>query len=57
MEENIMCVARGTANASLPIKFTMKLNDAGLLRIDVVCAESGQTMTLSKLDKDLVKYV
>ncbi|MCM1141054.1 MAG: phospholipase D-like domain-containing protein [Muribaculum sp.] len=57
MDEDIMRVARGATNANLPIKFIMQLDDAGLLRIDVVCAESGQTMTLSKLDKDLVKYV
>ena len=57
IDEDIMRVAHNTANTHLPIKFTMKLDDAGLLRIDVVCAESGQTMTLSKLDRDLVKYV
>ena len=57
MEKDIMRVAKGTSNKALPIKFSMKLDDSGLLRIDVVCAKSGQTMTLSKLDKDLVKYV
>jgi len=57
IDEDIMRVAKGTSNANLPIKFAMKLDDTGLLRLDVVCAESEQTMTLSKLDKDLVKYV
>ena len=57
MEEDIMKVAKNTSNPNLKISFTLSLDDTGMLRVDVICEEAKQTMTISKpSDKDLVIY-
>lgn len=53
-EEDILNIAKGTNDTNLPIKFSMRLDDNGSLRVDVSCEISGQCMTISSLDKDLV---
>lgn len=55
-EEDLLRVALGTHQPDLPISISMRLDDNGSLRVDVACNESGQKMTISILDKDLVKY-
>lgn len=55
-EVDLMQIARGTSDKDLPIKFSMNLDDNGSLRIDVSCTQSGQKLTISTLDSDLVKY-
>lgn len=55
-EEDLLRVALGTHHSNLPISLSMRLDDNGSLRVDVACKESGQKMTISILDKDLVKY-
>lgn len=55
-EEDLLKVALGTHHPDLPISISMRLDDNGSLRVDVACKESGQKMTISVLDKDLVKY-
>lgn len=55
-EEDILKIAQGTNNPNLPIKFSMRLDDNGSLRVDVSCKISGQHMTISTLDKNLVQY-
>lgn len=56
-EEDILRIAQGTNDANLPIEFSMKLDDNGSLRVDVSCVKSGKHLTISILDKALVKYV
>lgn len=56
-EEDILAIAQGTYEANLPIAFSMKMDDNGSLRVDVSCAKSGKAITISALDKNLVKYV
>lgn len=56
-EEDILRIAHGTVDANLPIEFSMKLDDNGSLRVDVSCVKSGKHLTISTLDKALVKYV
>lgn len=57
MEEDIMRVANNTSNPNLKIQFKLSLDDTGMLRVDVLCNESHQTMTISNpSDKDLVIY-
>lgn len=55
-EVDLLKIATGTYNESLPVKFSMHLDDNGSLRIDVSCEESGERMTISVLKSDLVKY-
>lgn len=55
-EEDILRIAKGTNNPNLPIKFAMRLEDNGSLRVDVSCKISEQYMTISTLDKNLVRY-
>lgn len=55
-EEDILRIAKGTNNPNLPIRFSMRLDDNGSLRVDVSCEISGQYMTISTLDKNLVRY-
>ena len=55
-EEDLLRVALGTHHPNLPIIISMRLDDNGSLRVDVTCKESGQKMTISILNKDLVKY-
>lgn len=55
-EEDLFRVALGTHQPNLPITLSMRLDDNGSLRVDVACKESGQKMTISVLDKGLVKY-
>lgn len=55
-EEDLLRVALGTHNPNLPITLSMRLDDNGSLRVDVACKESGQKMTISILDKELVRY-
>jgi hypothetical protein len=58
MDKDIIKIAQGTANADLKVRFTISLDDTGMLRVDVVCDESGQTMTITRpSDKDLVSYI
>lgn len=56
-EEDLFRISESTCNLNLKIDITMYLEDNGSLRVDVNCSESGKKMTISKLDKDLVKYV
>ena len=57
MSEDIMRVANNTSNPNLKIQFKLSLDDTGMLRVDVLCDESHQTMTISNpSDKDLVIY-
>lgn len=57
IEEDILQIAKGTSEANLPILFSMQLDDNGSLRVDVSCAKSGERLTISTLDNELVKYV
>lgn len=56
-EEDLLQVSESTCNIDLKIDITMYLEDNGSLRVDVNCIESGKRMTISALDKELVKYV
>lgn len=56
-EEDILRIAQGTNEANLPIEFSMTMDDNGSLRVDVYCEKSGKRITISTLDKALVKYV
>lgn len=55
-EVDLMQIAKGTCEDNLPIKFTMKLDDNGSLKVDVACAKSGQRLTISALDSNFVRY-
>lgn len=55
-EEDLLRIAKGVEETNLPIDFSMKLEDDGSLRVDVSCKKSGQRMTISTLDKNLVRY-
>jgi hypothetical protein len=55
-EVDLLQIATGTSDENLPVKFSMRLEDNGSLRIDVSCAQSGERMTISVLKSDLVKY-
>ena len=55
-EVDLMQIAKGTSDENLPVIFSMSLDDNGSLRIDVSCIQSGQRMTISSLNPNLVKY-
>ena len=55
-EVDLMQIAKGTCDENLPVGFSMELEDNGCLRVDVSCEKSGQKLTISALNSNLVKY-
>ena len=55
-EVDLMQVAKGTSDENLPVRFSMNLDDNGSLRVDVSCSKSGQKLTISTLESNLVTY-
>lgn len=54
---DLMQIVNGVSQVDLKIQFTMNLDDNGSLRIDVVCMDTGEEVTISTLDKGLVRNV
>jgi hypothetical protein len=52
-----MQIVNGVSQVNLKIQFSMNLDDNGSLRIEVTCLESEKKVTISALDKELVRYV
>lgn len=53
---DLIDMAKGTCNENLELSFSMQLDDNGCLRIDILCKESNQKRTFSRLMSNLVKY-
>ena len=55
-EVDLMQIAKDTCDENLPVRFSMELEDNGSLRVDVSCEKSGQKLTISALNSNLVKH-
>lgn len=53
-EVDLMCIAEGTSDENLPIRFSMKLENNGSLRIDI--SSVVKKLTISALNSNFVKY-
>jgi phosphatidylserine/phosphatidylglycerophosphate/cardiolipin synthase-like enzyme len=56
-EEDILQIAGNVSDTDLKLSISMKLDDNGQLRADIFCQKSNKRLTISTLDKDLIKYV
>lgn len=55
-KEDLMKITKGIKKENLEIRFKMTLNIDGSLRVDVRCPDSGQTMMISIIEPNFVKY-
>ena len=55
-EVDLTHILRGVVDQELPIKFSMNLDDNGSLRVDVSCQKTGNAITISTLNSDLIDY-
>ena len=55
-EVDLMQITKGIRDENLRLKFSMSMDDNGSLRVDILCTQSDEKLTISALNSNFVKY-